>query len=168
MRRLIAVPVVLVLSIVLLNRVTANEEEKASLMSVVENLRAGYEAGDLETVTLYIDGESKGFVQDGELLGQLKPLIAGDVGDIKALLDAGGKCQIQLQRTQVKVYGNTGIVTAYVSFTATLPDGRTQKDPPKRHSSIWVKMEGTWKLVHIHQSPLSVESAKELEGLGDI
>ncbi|MCZ6680697.1 MAG: hypothetical protein O7E52_26000, partial [Candidatus Poribacteria bacterium] len=73
MRRLIVVPIALVLSIILMNRVTANEEEKANLMAAVENLRAAYEAGDLDTVTLYIDGESKGFIQDGELLVPLKP-----------------------------------------------------------------------------------------------
>ena len=167
MKRLIAIMTTVLLGIVLMTQVTADNEEKANLMAAMSNLGAAYEAGDADTIAQTYLPESEGFLQDGGLLVNLQQQAGDDVSNLKAVLEAGGKFKFQISNLNVKMYGNTGIVTAYVEHIVTLPDGRVEKDPTYRHSSAWMKTEGKWQILHMHHSPLAVEPPVDLENLED-
>ena len=167
MKRLIAIPVFFGLGIVCLTYVFANEDENTPLRTVFENWCAAYEAGEKDTVIHHIDVESKAFIHDGGILVAFQSTVADHVGNIKILRDAGGTFQISLKNLNVKVYGNTGIVTTYMLVTTTSPDGNTDKEPPIRHSSTWAKTSGEWKVIHLHHSPLTGDLPVD-DKLGDL
>ena len=75
--------------------------------------------------------------------------------DFQAEVDAGFKYNLQLRHLEVKVYGNTALVTGYVMGTITGPDGTTVQ-VRNQHSAVWVKQGGQWRRTHRHGSPLSL------------
>jgi len=53
----------------------------------------------------------------------------------------------------VRVYGNTAVVTGYLTGTRTQLDGTVTQNRDRR-TGVFVKQGGQWKEVHHHQSPL--------------
>ncbi len=60
---------------------------------------------------------------------------------------------LQPRNVEVKVYGNTAVVTAYLVGSITPPNSETIRVSDRR-TGVWVKQGGTWKEVHMHQSPI--------------
>ncbi len=60
---------------------------------------------------------------------------------------AGNNPNVQLRNLEVRVYGNTAVLTGY----------RVSPGSPTvaRYTNVWVKEGATWKRVHRHASPLS-------------
>jgi ketosteroid isomerase-like protein len=73
--------------------------------------------------------------------------------DFQASVAAGFKRNYQLRNLEVKVYGNTAVVTGYLVGAMTVPDGDVNRWTDRR-TGVWVKQGGTWKEVHMHQSPI--------------
>ena len=73
----------------------------------------------------------------------------------QASVDAGVKRNYQLRNVEVKVYGNTAVVTAYLVGTRTAPNGDILRWTDRR-TGVWVKQGGTWREAHMHQSPLQL------------
>ena len=72
---------------------------------------------------------------------------------LQASVDSGEKSNYQLRHLEVRIFGNTAVVTGYVVGTVTNPDGIT--DPVSRQrTEVWVKQGGQWKQAHRHASPL--------------
>ena len=69
-------------------------------------------------------------------------------------IDAGSKLNLQLTHLDVKVYGNTAVVTGYVVGTTTDPDGETQS-VMNRRTAVLIKQGNKWKEVHLHSSPVT-------------
>jgi len=59
----------------------------------------------------------------------------------------------QARHLEVKVYGETALVTGYVVGSQTLPNGTTQQISLRR-SAVWLKQGGQWKEIHAHLSPM--------------
>ncbi len=60
---------------------------------------------------------------------------------------------LQPRNVEVQVYGNTAVVTAYLIGSITPPNNETIRVNDRR-TGVWVKQGGTWKEVHMHQSPI--------------
>ena len=60
---------------------------------------------------------------------------------------------LQPRNVEVKVYGNTAVVIAYLVGSITPPNGETIRVSDRR-TGVWVKQGGKWKEVHMHQSPI--------------
>ncbi|MDA2935042.1 nuclear transport factor 2 family protein [Acidobacteria bacterium AH-259-D05] len=62
----------------------------------------------------------------------------------QGLIDSGVKFNLQIRHLEVKVYGDTAIVTGYTVATDNI-DQRTE---------VWIKQGGQWKQAHRHTSPV--------------
>ncbi len=73
--------------------------------------------------------------------------------EFQALTDGGRKLNLRIQHMDVRVYGNTAVVTGYLTGTNTAPDG-TVTQTRERRTGVLIKQGGQWKEVHRHASPL--------------
>ncbi len=71
----------------------------------------------------------------------------------QATVDAGVKRNYQLTHMEVKVYGDTAVVTGYLTGTRIQPNGTVIQQRARR-TGVWVKQGGAWREVHLHQSPV--------------
>lgn len=79
--------------------------------------------------------------------------IAEQRNDFQALTDTGRKLDLGIQHLEVRIYGNTAVVTGYVTGTNTSTDGTVVRSRQQR-TGVWIKQGGQWKEVHRHASPL--------------
>ncbi|MFQ5798316.1 MAG: nuclear transport factor 2 family protein [Bacteroidota bacterium] len=93
-----------------------------------------------------------GFPPDGGLLDRSDSR-KDQENSLQADFDAGLKTNLQLRHLEVKVYGNTAVVTGYVVGTVTSADGTTQQVTTRR-SAVLIKEGGQWMEAHVHSSPL--------------
>ena len=150
MRQLIAILMLLVGSLVLTSATKA--DDAADIKAAQQAHFAAYNASDADAVAQYVLSELSRFVGDGGLLTE-----GFDKNSLKAAFDVGLKFNRQLRHLDVKVYGNAAVVTGYWTGTITFPDGTTVKGPV-RHSAVWIKQGGQWKLAHRHNSDLITET----------
>ena len=147
MKLLINVLMVLMVGILGASLVYADDADdvKAAVLAV----DAAFSSGDVETIVKYMHPEHSRFGTDGGLLfpGFTK-------ADVQAFFDSGIKLDIQSRHIDVKMFGNTGVVTYYTVIVTTQPDGDTTP-ATTRDTEVWVKQGGNWKRVHIHSSPLA-------------
>ncbi len=73
--------------------------------------------------------------------------------EFQALTDGGRKLNLRIQHMDVRVYGNTAVVTGYLMGTNTTPDGTVLQSRQQR-TGVWVKQGGQWKEVHRHAAQL--------------
>ena len=73
----------------------------------------------------------------------------------QASVAAGFKLNYQPRNLEVKVYGNTAVVTCYLVGTLTAPNGDINRWTDRR-TGVWVTQGGKWREVHMHQSPLNL------------
>ena len=71
----------------------------------------------------------------------------------RAEVDAGLKYSLRGRHQDIRVYGNTAVVTMYGVGTVTLPSGNNAQ-ANNRITRVWVKQGGQWKMVHAHLSPV--------------
>ncbi len=71
----------------------------------------------------------------------------------KAEFDAGLKYNLRARHLEVRVYGNTAVVTLYGVGTVTASSGNNAQ-VNNRITRVWVKQGGQWKMVHAHLSPV--------------
>ena len=71
----------------------------------------------------------------------------------RAEFDAGLKYSLRGRHQDIKVYGNTAVVTMYGVGTVSLPNGNNTQSN-NRITRVWVKQGGQWKMVHAHLSPV--------------
>jgi uncharacterized protein (TIGR02246 family) len=72
-----------------------------------------------------------------------------------AFVASGLKRNLQFRHLEVKVYGNTAVVTGYVVGSVITPDGTTSQSRGLR-TGVMIKQGGQWKEVHQHRSPLII------------
>ncbi len=148
MKRLITLLLVLVWGLALTTLASANDTDdvKAAVLAV----DAAFSNGDVETILKYMHPEHSRFAGDGGLVNPVGFTEAG----LKAFFEAGNKLNIQGRHMEVKIYGDTGVVTYYTVIVIILPDGNITQTTT-RETEVWVKQDGNWKRVHIHSSPLT-------------
>ena len=94
------------------------------------------------------------FGPGGELL-EVFGSFEEQVENRKAAVDAGLKYNLRARHQDIRVYGNTAVVTMYGAGTVTLPSGDNAQ-VNNRITRVWGKQGGQWKMVHAHLSPLRV------------
>ncbi len=94
------------------------------------------------------------FGPGGELL-EVFGSFEEQVENRKAAVDAGLKYNLRARHQDIRVYGNTAVVTMYGAGTVTLPSGDNAQ-VNNRITRVWGKQGGQWKMVHAHLAPLRV------------
>ncbi len=70
----------------------------------------------------------------------------------QAEFDAGRKIDYRIEKLDVRLYGDTAVST--FERAGTVADiGRPPRDSHLRITGVWVKVDGSWKLAHRHESP---------------
>jgi ketosteroid isomerase-like protein len=115
---------------------------------------AAANAGDTETVYQHKMPEQSSFGRGIGLLSRATSL-EEQKRAFQASVDAGVKRNYQLKHLEVRVYGDTAVVTFYLTGPRTEPDGTTLH-MNERRTGVWIRQGRAWKEVHSHQSPLGV------------
>ena len=124
-----------------------SDDVKAAFLAMF----AAVNAGDAGTMTQHHTPEYSGFNRGGALL-VVNTSLEEQRTARQAIFDAI-KINLQPRNVEVKVYGNAAVVTAYLVGSANPPNGDTQRWTDRR-TGVWTKQGGTWKEVHMHQSPI--------------
>ncbi len=74
---------------------------------------------------------------------------------IRAVYDNGSKYNLGLRDVEVNVYGNTAVVSGYLTGNIVRGNGNTVS-VTDRYSATLVKQGGQWKTVHTHNSRLNI------------
>jgi CubicO group peptidase (beta-lactamase class C family) len=123
----------------------AEAEVKAAVMDIV----AGFNSGDVDQIQKRLTPQTNRFYAEG---GFLSPFI--NAAELKGAFQAGFKVRVEVRNLEAAVYGDSAITTFFAGTTITPPNGPQRTEGPWRSSYFWNKQDGTWKLVHAHQSPM--------------
>ena len=72
-----------------------------------------------------------------------------------ALIEAGGNgtsSRLDMLTPRVQVYGDTAVVN-YTLLKTTLGEGVPPQFSTMNETRVFVKLDGVWKMVHLHKSP---------------
>ncbi len=121
------------------------EEVKAAVLDHFAVLNSG----DVDARVRHYLPDATGFSMNGG------PLVSEglDPQHVKANRDAGQKHSLECRDLRVRIYGDTAVITFYVSGTITPPGGKPQVING-RSTSVRIRHEGSWKVAHTHGSPL--------------
>lgn len=110
---------------------------------------AGLNQGNVAVLMDLLHPQGTYFHIDENLLSQNL-----DHQTLQQAYDAGLAYQVQMRHEQIDLFDNSAVVTAYAVGAITWPGGKTLTGA-WRYSSVWIKMDGAWRNVHVHASPLS-------------
>ncbi len=113
---------------------------------------AAHDTGDLITLVQYTHPAYSYFHVNAGLKGE-----AGDPDVLQAIYASGYKAQLSLHHSEAQVYGDAAVVTCYLSGQFTWAGGGGSVAGTYRYTGVWVKVDGQWKIVHAHASPLAPE-----------
>ena len=113
---------------------------------------AALNAGDWNALSRYRMPAHSNFGRGGTLLVSSTSL--AEQRNFFPPVTAGLKFNFQLRHVEVKVYGNTAIVTGYLVGTTTSPDGTTSQLSDRR-TGVMIKQGGQWREAHFQPSPLN-------------
>ena len=150
MKRFFFLTMIFVCGVILSNVAWAGDVEdikKATLEHFV-TLNAGNVAAHIEH---HLQGHTT-FGGDGGLLS-VDNSLEEEKKIMQADVDAGFKNDLSVTHLDVKVYGNTAVVTGYIVGTGTTPDGKTEQVMIRR-TAVLIKKGNKWQEVHLHSSPV--------------
>jgi len=150
MKRFIAITLIVVGGAVLTTAAWAGDVEDVKKITLdhFATLNAGNVAAHIEH---HLQGHTTFGGDSGLLI--VNDSLEEEKKSLQADFDAGLKNNLQLTHLDVKVYGNTAVVTGYVVGTSTEPDGKTTQ-VMNRRTAVLIKQGNTWKEVHVHSSPV--------------
>jgi CubicO group peptidase (beta-lactamase class C family) len=124
----------------------AEGEVKAAVMDII----AGFNSGNVDQIERRLALQHNRFQGEG---GFLTSFI--DAAELRGAFQAGFKLKFEVHNLEAAVYGDSAIATFFMSGTITPPNGAPRTEGPWRSSFVWNKQDGTWKLVHSHQSAMN-------------
>lgn len=125
---------------------TASEE----ILQIHRTYLAAHDAGDLAVMTPLTHPDYTYFHVNADLRGE-----AGAPGVLEAIYQSGYKAQLSVHHSEAQVYGNSAIVTCYLSGQFNWAGGNGSVRGTWRYTGIWAKVNGQWQIVHAHASPLA-------------
>jgi CubicO group peptidase (beta-lactamase class C family) len=128
----------------------ANQAAEAEVKAAVMDIIAGYNSGNVDQIERRLAPQHNRFQGEG---GFLTSFI--DAADLRGAFQAGFKVKTEVNNLEAAVYGDSALATFFMSGTVTPPNGAPRTEGPWRSSFVWNKQEGTWKLVHAHQSTMN-------------
>src|SRR5215210_7270903 len=123
----------------------AEAEVKTAVMDIV----AGFNSGSVDQIERRLAPQHNRFQGEG---GFLTSFI--DAAELRGAFKAGFKVKFEINNLETAVYGDSAVATFFVSGTITPPNRAPRTEGPWRTSFFWNKQDGTWKLVHSHQSAM--------------
>ena len=124
-------------------------DDEATIRQANEQMFEAVNEGDMTVLFQIVDSSASNFVWTGAPLEkQLDP---------KGLRDAYGAgmtFDVTTADMDVHIFDNAAFVTGY--FTGTYTPAHGEAEPLNvRATTVWIKRDGEWKVVHLHQSPLA-------------
>ncbi len=124
-----------------------SDDVKAAFLNLFTTLRAH----DSQSMGQYYMPDYTDFGRGGGLL--IRTATPEEKAKARQVLFDTVNITLQPRNVEVQVYGNTAVVTAYLIGSITPPNNETIRVNDRR-TGVWVKQGGTWKEVHMHQSPI--------------
>ncbi|MFY9619702.1 MAG: serine hydrolase [Pyrinomonadaceae bacterium] len=124
----------------------AEAEVKTAVMDII----AGFNAGNVDQIERRLAPQHNRFQGEG---GFLTSFI--DSAELRRAFQAGFKVNFEINNLETAVYGDGAIATFFMRGVVTPPNGSPRTEGPWRSSYVWNKQDGTWKLIHSHQSPMN-------------
>jgi CubicO group peptidase (beta-lactamase class C family) len=124
----------------------AEDEVKAAL----NGLFAAFNSGKVDEIAKYVSPQQNAFRRDGGSL-----FLFADLDRLRQDFAAGVKVKIQVSDVEAAVYDDTALTTCFFTQEVTLPNRRVRNDGTLRLSAFWNKQNGSWKLVHTHESAMT-------------
>jgi len=130
--------------------------DKEDVLATFGAILDGFTNGDMDAAQKRISPEAYAFPGGGGLLVSIG---SADVGVLKAMkrykkkVEAGYRAEQQRLHSDVKVYGDTAILTEYQARQIT-PPGGAPLSATLRATIVLVKQKGQWKAAHFHASHL--------------
>ena len=128
---------------------TANPASETEVKAAVMDIVGGYNSSSVDQIQRRLAPQQNRFLAEG---GFLTSFI--DAPELRQAFQANYKINIEVQNLETAVYGDSAIATFFANTTVTPPNGTPRTEGPWRVSYFLNKQDGTWKLVHAHQSPL--------------
>ncbi|HKY42450.1 MAG TPA: serine hydrolase [Pyrinomonadaceae bacterium] len=129
---------------------TAGQAQEAEVKAAVMDIVGGYNSGNVEQIERRLAPQQNRFQGDG---GFLTSFI--DAAELRQAFQSGLKVKIEPHNLEAAVYGDSAIATFFFGATITPANGPQRTEGPWRSSYFLNKQDGTWKLVHAHQSPFT-------------
>ena len=128
----------------------AQADDLEDVMAAGDAVIAAWNAGDVDAIQKHYEPDFTRYDNSGNLLSG-----AWNWAGLKKWFESGAKVAISRRRHgEVRVYGNTAILTGYARLNVTQPDGAS-RITTGRGTSVLVKQGGQWKYVHHHASLLT-------------
>jgi CubicO group peptidase (beta-lactamase class C family) len=128
----------------------AGQKQEEEVKSALMNMIGAINSSNVDQIQRYLTPQQNAFRRDGGGLAQFV-----DVPGLREDFRAGVKVNIQVGDLSAAVYDNTALTTCIFTQSVTLPNGRVRNDGASRVSLVWTSQDGTWKVFHGHQSPLT-------------
>lgn len=128
----------------------ADQKSENDLKAAVMSLFSAFNSGNADQVEKYLTPQQNAFSRNG---GPLERFV--DVDQFRSDLRAGVKVKLQIHDLEASVFGDSGLTTCFYTQAVTLPNGRVRFEGTIRLSLVWNKRDGSWKLVHAHESALT-------------
>src|SRR5688572_14513675 len=124
----------------------AEAEVKTAVMDII----AGFNTGNVDQIERRLAPQNNRFQGEG---GFLTSFI--DAADLRRAFQAGFKVNVEINNLETAVYGDSAVATFFMRGVVTPPGGAPRTEGPWRSSYVWNKQDGTWKLIHSHQSAMN-------------
>jgi ketosteroid isomerase-like protein len=109
---------------------------------------AGYNSGNVEQIERRLAPQQNRFAGEGGFLTSF------NAAELRQAFESHFKINLEVQNLEAAVYGDSAVATFFMATTVTPPNGTTRTEGPWRVSYFLNKQDGSWKLVHAHQSPV--------------
>ncbi|HEY8558888.1 MAG TPA: serine hydrolase [Pyrinomonadaceae bacterium] len=126
------------------------EAVENEVKNAVMNLFGGYNSGNIDHIERLLAPQQNNFPLEGGFLTSF-----ADAAELREAFKAGFKLNFQVYNLEAAVYGDTALTTSIIRGTITRPNAPSRIHGPSRMSIVWNKQNGAWKLVHVHESPLT-------------
>ncbi|MBL4664463.1 MAG: nuclear transport factor 2 family protein [Nitrospinaceae bacterium] len=128
--------------------VVPSAKAEAEVRAAVVNIYAALSAKDANGIEPYIksDGYSEFAVTGG--------LLRLDMEYLRSFLTGEMELQAEVEDLKVETYGDAAVVTGYRVHSFKMPDGSIDEGT-QRLSMVWARLEGHWKVLHVHLPPSS-------------
>ncbi|MGC2237822.1 MAG: serine hydrolase [Pyrinomonadaceae bacterium] len=133
-----------------------NPAAETEVKNAVTNLFAGYNTGNVEQIEKLLAPQQNSFPDEGGFLTSF-----ADTNELREAVKAGFKFDFQIYNLEAAVYGETAVTTLVMRGSVTPPNAPVRNQGPSRMSIVWNKQDGAWKLVHVHESPLTEDMILE-------
>jgi len=127
---------------------TLAAQETEVRAAMLANLDA-WNDGDIGRFADFYAKDTRGFnLDNGALIDGIPEIM------LNAALRAGVRVEVEPRDIDIKTFGNVAVAVAYLDGSITLPGGEPQPGT-WRYSETRVKIDGTWKVVQYHISPMA-------------